>query len=455
MVVTTADWLQAQYSVLGAAMLEPAAVPQVLAETTVRDYSGPCQAVYTAMSKLFAAGKPTDVVAVADMLEGKYNEFLAELMKITPSAANVGYYIGVCQDQSRVLGLRALGASLAQAESRDQAQQLLDEANAMMAQRQRYQAVTMMDAMKRFAERAEHPKTYISWPIPELNDRIYAEPGDFIVLGGYPSAGKSALALQCAAHWAKRKRVGFYSLETGSDKLFDRMVAMLVGIPMQDIKQNRLQTDDWTRFATASTDIGNLQLELIPAAGMMPTDIKATALARRHEIVIIDYLQLLQAPGNSRYEQVTNVSLALHTLAQSMGITVMALSQLARAGKDSGSPGMASLRESGQIEQDADLIFLLYLDDPDKPQGPRIMRVAKNKEGTCPKIKLDFDGPRQRFSKAGTTSEVVATYAAVGRQAQRANKRKGTSEQGMDGQLPILPQDEPIPESWEMEDKNA
>ncbi len=448
MVVTTADWLQAQYSVLGAAMLEPEAVPRVLTETSVRDYSGPCQAVYTAMSKLFAAGKPTDVVAVADMLEGKYNEFLAELMKITPTAANVGYYIGVCQDQSRILRLRALGESLAQAESRDQAQQLLDEANAMMAQRQQCQAVTMMDALKSFAARAEKPKTYISWPIPELDGRIYAEPGDFIVLGGYPSAGKSALALQCAAHWAKRKRVGFYSLETGSDKLFDRMVAMLVGIPMQDIKQNRLQLDDWTRFATASTDIGNLQLELIPAAGMTPTDIKATALARRHEIVIIDYLQLLQAPGSSRYEQVTNVSLALHTLAQSMGITVMALSQLARAGKDSGNPGMASLRESGQIEQDADLIFLLYLEDPEKPQGPRIMRVAKNKEGTCPKIMLDFDGPRQRFSKSGTTSEVVAKYTAVGRQTQRANKRKDASTQGMDGQLPMLSPDEPVPAGW-------
>ena len=142
------------------------------------------------------------------------------------------------------------------------------------------------------------------------------------------------------------------------------------------------------------------------------------------------------------------MSLALHTLAQSMGITVMALSQLARAGKDSGSPGMASLRESGQIEQDADLIFLLYLEDPEKPQGPRIMRVAKNKEGTCPKIMLDFDGPRQKFSKSGATSGVVAKYTAIGWQAQRSNKRKDASTQGMDGQLPMLSSDEPVPAGW-------
>ncbi len=448
MAVKSADWLQAQYSVLGSALLESDLVPRVLTETSVQDYSGACRTVYTALHQLFSAGKPIDVVAVADMLGEKYHNFLADLMRITPSAANVDYYIETCKEQSKVLALRDLGVDLTQVESRDQAQQLLDQANALMAQRPRFQAVSMLDALRRFADRAECPKTYLHWPIAELDNEIYTEPGDFIILGGYPSAGKSALALQCAAYWAKHKRVGFYSLETGSDKLFDRMVAMLVGIPMQDIKQNRLKPDDWTRFATASTDIGNLQLELIPAAGMTPTDIKATALARRHEIVIIDYLQLLQAPGNSRYEQVTNVSLALHTMAQSMGITVMALSQLARAGKSGDGPTMASLRESGQIEQDADLILLLYLEKPDDPEGPRLLDVAKNKEGTCPGIKLDFDGPRQKFSKAGATSGVIAKYTAVGRQAQRANKRKDVSTQGMGGQLPMLSPDEPVPAGW-------
>ena len=448
MAVKSADWLQAQYSVLGSALLEADLVPRVLTETSVQDYSGACRTVYTALHQLFSAGKPIDVVAVADILGEKYHNFLADLMRITPTAANVGYYIETCKEQSKVLALRDLGVNLTQVESRDQAQQLLDQANALMAQRPRFQAVSMLDALRRFADRADCPKTYLHWPIAELDNEIYTEPGDFIILGGYPSAGKSALALQCAAYWAKHKRVGFYSLETGSDKLFDRMVAMLVGIPMQDIKQNRLKPDDWTRFATASTDIGNLQLELIPAAGMTPTDIKATALARRHEIVIIDYLQLLQAPGNSRYEQVTNVSLSLHTMAQSMGITVMALSQLARAGKGGDGPTMASLRESGQIEQDADLILLLYLEKQDGPEGPRLLDVAKNKEGTCPGIKLDFDGPRQRFSKAGATSGVVTKYTAIGKQAQRTNKRKDASTQGIDGQLPMLPQDEPVPAGW-------
>lgn len=447
MAISSADWLKAQYSVLGSALLEPGVVPKVLTETSEEDYSGPCQAVYAALSKLFSAGSPTDVVAVADLLGGKYNSFLAELMSIVPSVANVDYYIATCKDQARVLTLRGLANDLRRIESREQAQQLLDKANALMSQKQRFRAVTMLDALHQFSVRAERPKTYLSWPIQELNARIYTEPGDFIVLGGYPSAGKSALALQCATHWAKSKRVGFYSLETSSDKLFDRIVSMMIGIPMRDIKCNLLQDEDWARFASASTGICNLQLELIPAAGMSPTDIKATALVRRHEIVIIDYLQLLQSTGSSRYEQVTNISLSLHTMAQDMGITVMALSQLARAGKDGGSPTMASLRESGQIEQDADLILLLYLEDQEQPGGRRILKIAKNKEGSCPKVKLDFDGERQKFSKAGAV-DAAGKYAAVGRRAQQENGTKAPLSAGC-GRIGLLPGNTPIPAEWE------
>ena len=444
MAVTEQDWLQAQYSVLGAALIEPTVTPRVLTETSVQDYSGPCQAVYTAMQKLFSAGKPTDVVAVADMLDGLYNSFLAQLMDITPSAANVDHYIGSCKAQAKVLAIRNLAGSLASVGSVDQAQKVLDQANAIMAQKHGIRVVTMRDALNKFAERAVKPKSYLTWPIPELNSRLYVEPGDFVILGGYPSAGKSALAIQCAVHWAKNKRVGFYSLETGDEKLFDRQMSMQVGLAMDKIKNNQLTEQDWEAYAAASGHIAELPLELVPAAGMTVMDIRATALYRRHEIIIIDYLQLIQSTGSSRYEQVTNISLGLHTMAQSMGVTVVALSQLARAGRESGSPTMASLRESGQIEQDADLILLLYLEDQDKMDGPRIMRIAKNKEGTCPSIKLDFDGQRQIFCKA--SGDTAAKYSSMGRKAKRQSSKKPDAEQMS---YDMLPSDTPLPDGWD------
>lgn len=444
MAVTEQDWLQAQYSVLGAALLEPTIVPKVLTETSLHDYSGPCQAVYGALSKLYSSGAPTDVVAVADVLSGRYNDFLRQLMEITPTAANVDYYISTCRSQAKVLSLRALGMELSKSGNVEQATSLLDKANGIMAQKQGIRVVTMTDALNRFAERAVKPKSYLSWPIAELNGRIYSEPGDLIILGGYPSAGKSALSIQCAAHWATSKRVGYYSLETGADKLFDRFLAMRLGFGLDKIKNNALTSVDWESYAAASSEIAGLQLDLIPAAGMSVLDIRATAQYRRHDIVIIDYLQLLRSPGNGRYEQVTNISLALHTMAQSLGITVVALSQLTRASRGSDAPSMADLRESGQIEQDADLILLLYLEDQDKMDGPRIMRIAKNKEGTCPSIKLDFDGKRQIFCKA--SGDAAAKYSSMGRKAKRQSSKKPDAEQMS---YDMLPSDTPLPDGWD------
>lgn len=411
MPVTAQDWLQAQYSVLGSALIEPQLVPKILAATERQDFSGECQTVYDAMRTLFASGKPADAVTLADSLGKQYRNFLAELMQVTPSAANIDYYITACREQSRVLSLREIGQTLADAGNMSDARQAVETANKLMVNKQSARITTMQDALKSFYERHTKEKTYLPWPVRELEDRLYAEPGDFIIVGGAPSAGKSAWALQCAWCWAKRKRVGFYSLETTDDKLFDRQISSVVGISMDNLKRNTIQEEDWNKLTSMADHILSRNLELVPAAGFSASDVFAMAMMRRHEIVIVDYLQLLQSTGTSRYEQVTNISLTLHTMAQAMGITVVALSQVSRSGRDGGLD-MSSLRESGQIEQDADVVLLLYLADESKRDGPRWLRVAKNKEGTCPGILLDFDGKRQRFSKAakGSGSERDKEY---------------------------------------------
>lgn len=442
--LTNERWLNAQYSVLGSALIDQQVVPKVLHETRESDYFGTCQTVYKALRKLFNAGSPIDPVSVKAQLGDSYMEFILQLMEITPTAANIDMYIALCKEQARTNQLRDIARQMTEEEDGDKLRSLLEQAGGMMVQRSSLKITTMADALQSFMERHTRQTNYLTWPVTELNDRLYAEPGDFIIIGGYPSTGKSAWALQCAWHWARNYKVGFFSLETSSEKLFDRQMASVVKLSMDQIKRNTLGEKDWERICAMSTEITARNLELIPAAGMTPADVRAVTMMRGYQIIFVDYLQLLQGSGENRTTQVTQISIALHTLAQSMGVTVVALSQLARQGKQDKNtpPDMSALRESGQIEQDADLIMMLSLQDKDNPAGPRELRIRKNKEGTCPNILLDFDGKHQTFSKAARTGDVVSKYVHEGKKAQRQNRNNAPVP---DAQMTMLPDSTPVP----------
>ena len=303
------DWLQAQFSVLGAALLDSNLVAKVVHETADRDYSGACQTVYRIMRKQFLEGRTVDPVTVATELGPDHRQFLAELMDVVPSTANLDTYIRLCREQAKTLAIRNIGQQISQLESPEQIRKLLDEANSLLVDKPALKITTMRDALHSFSERHTKQAEYLSWPLRDLDDRIYSEAGDFLIFAGYPSTGKSAWALQCAWHWARKHKVGFFSLETSSEKLFDRQMASVVGIGMGDIKRNQLSDDDWTRFASMSTEIMKRKLELIPAAGMSVADVRAVTMMRGYQIIIVDYLQLLQSSGINRTEQVTSISL--------------------------------------------------------------------------------------------------------------------------------------------------
>lgn len=442
--LTNESWLNAQYSVLGSALIDQQVVPKVLHETRESDYFGTCQTVYKALRKLFNAGSPIDPVSVKAQLGDSYMDFILQLMEITPTAANIDMYIALCKEQARTNQLRDIARQMAEEEDGDKLRSLLEQASGMMVQRSSLKITTMADALQSFMERHTRQTNYLTWPVGELNDRLYAEPGDFIIIGGYPSTGKSAWALQCAWHWARNYKVGFFSLETSSEKLFDRQMASVARLSMDSIKRNTIDQKEWERVCAMSTEITARNLELIPAAGMTPADVRAVTMMRGYQIIFVDYLQLLQGSGENRTTQVTQISIALHTLAQSMGVTVVALSQLARQGKQekNTAPDMSALRESGQIEQDADLIMMLSLQDKDNPAGPRELRIRKNKEGTCPNILLDFDGKHQTFSKAARTGDVVSKYVYEGKKAQRQNRNNAPVP---DAQMTMLPDSTPVP----------
>lgn len=435
--MTQDNWLQAQYSVLGSALIEPSVVPKVIQQTRMADFSGQCQTIYATMRKLFQDGHPVDVVSVAAALGDEYNKFLMDLMQIVPTAANLDYYITLCRQQAMLLSAKELAQQIASAENVEHIRGLLDQANSLMVDKPSLRISTMSDALRSFMDRHGSEVKYLTWPVRELDDRLYAEAGDFILIGGRPSTGKSAWSLQCAEHWAKTMRVGFFSLETSPEKLFDRQMSSKAGLSMDDIKRNNISEAQWSQIWQMHQEIIKLPLEIIPAAGMTPADIRSVTMMRRYQLIIIDYVQLIQSGGNNRTEQVTNISLALHRMAQDMQVTVVALSQLKRKTDDS-TPDSSDLRESGQLEQDADIIMQLQLEKKDHPEGNRFLYITKNKEGTTPRILLAFDGKHQRFSKAANTGSVVSKYAADGKRARRQNA--STNQQ-----MSMLPENTPVP----------
>lgn len=413
MVAREEDKLSAQVAVLGSLLIDDRLVGQALERIRPEDFLAPkCRMVFQAIRALFAEGKPTDAVTVRSKLGGReddgWTQYLMELMELTPTASNIWEYASIMRAQARKARRDELARMLMEAEDDEQEQKCMNQLNALRVDRRGIRRMDMSQMLLAFADRhSGTPVDYMTWGLPKLDAGTYTEMGDMVVLGGYPSAGKTALAVAMAYHQGKTRRVGFYSMETNRYKLADRLLANLVGIEMSAIKRNQITGEQWQRVADQSDRIRTHQLELIEASGMSVQDIQADALARRYEIVYIDYLQLVEPETRktNRTEQVSGISRSLQQLAHGTGRLVVALSQLSRAehtGKNEQvEPTMSDLRESGQIEQDADAILLLYLEEPNRPEASRrILKVAKNKEGTRGRIYLVFDGQYQRFRES-------------------------------------------------------
>lgn len=402
--VSGKDLELAQVSVIGSLLLEPELIGEVLLRLPDRDFlSGTCRRTYQVIRSLFQAGETVDPVTVREKLGGgsEWNAFLLQVMELTPTAAHVWEYVRLVREQARLERLRSLGTELAEAACLEDAGALVDKLDREMVERGRVKFITMEQALLDFYERHREEHAYFTWPLPKLNGRLYVEGGDLVVLGGYASAGKTALALMCAWHLAEQgKRVGFFSLETGARKLHDRLIAHAMEMNFANIKRSTLTEKDYEALNRAAPRLTAPPLEFVDASGMTAGDIRAFSLSRRYEAVFIDYLQLIQGDRQGRYDTVTGASIALHRMSQSTGIAVFALSQLSRAEKVQGrekAPTMSSLRESGQIEQDADVVLLLYKEDGEDPESPRRLRIAKNKEGELGYLRLALDGSTQTF----------------------------------------------------------
>lgn len=404
-------YYDAQVGVLGSLLLDaPHVAGMVMHRTRDEDYTGELQTIFRACRKLFLEGAAIDPVTVRGVLGSSYDRKLYELMENTPTAANVEMYIDLCVEQAKLARLQGLSLQLAAAVNLEDAQKYISEANRILGGRPGVRIVTVEQGFLDFYERQRKAANLISWGLDRVDEVLRVEyGGDFIVLGGYPSAGKTAFSLQLAWNQSKNKRVGYFSLETKPEKIIDRTVAAVCDVDFGRIKGHALTEQDWAACEIKSPVFVGRNLDVIQAGGLSVVDIQALSLAGQYDIIYIDYLQLI-APEDRRrsdVEQVTQISKDLHTMAQTTGISICALSQLSRpqkGGEKEKAPGLHSLRQSGQIEQDADGVMLLYKEEPNNSRSRRCLKIAKNKDGEAGGIAyLTFDGAKQRFRASVVT----------------------------------------------------
>lgn len=400
--------LDAEQAVVGSLLLDESLAPAILAAVDLADISSPAnRRILQAARALLREAAPVDPITLRDKLGPESAEYMVQLMEITPTAANWRVYADLLHEQATLARVQDLARELADASTLEECRGQISKLGDLMATGKGVDAWTMADAYRWFmaSQASDKKPEYISYGIRELDEGTYSEAGDVVVIGGEPSAGKTALGLMLAYHMAKKYRVGFFSLETGTRKLTARLVSAAIGINFNDIKRGTMDEAAWLQVAQGGEDFTARGLTLIPAAGMTPTQIQAESRARGFQIIFVDYIQLVEPEGDPRAntaQAIAGVSRSMHTFAQSTGTLVVELAQLSRPEKSGGwrPPDMHSLKETGQLEQDADAIMLLYRPKPDgdlDPNKTRILKIAKQKEGRLGTWPMAFDGTHQRF----------------------------------------------------------
>ncbi len=413
-----------QYAILHSMLNDPGCVGEVVDRLAAEDFDQvSTRGLFEAVRRLYLSGAPIDAVTVLREAGDAYLPALEETAQYP--AGDAAYYCGLLREGMHLQKLRSAAMELSTAETLETAEKAIGQINALSSLRRKAETVTAHDAAADFLQRmgSKQKPEYLSLGMRELDRMLYLELGDFVLLGGYSSSGKTMLSLQFALALAEKYRVGYFSLETGCRKLTDRLISHMAQVPLSAIKECRLEGENARLASDAARRLDKLSLDLISASGMSVRDIQAAALNRRHQVIFVDYLQIISAQGKSRYEQVTSISMDLHTFAQSHGIAVFALAQLSRPEKTGGKPlppSLSSFRESGQLEQDADTALLLWPEIPNDNHSNRVLKVAKNKDGERGTLALAFSGATQTLTAAPKDGKsVAAQYAAIGHKAKQ------------------------------------
>ena len=429
--------LEAEESVLGAMMLAPGAIAAVSEILDAGDFYRDSHAkIYRAALQLYGKNEPVDAITLTNELEqrGELDAVggrvrLHELARLVPPAANARHYAEIVRETATLRGLIRAGGEIAQLgweregepnELVARAEQLIFEIGERRAQGE---LVLFKDTLVETFQRISHlyesgaEVTGLSTGFKDL-DRLTAglQPSNLIILAARPSMGKSAFALEIAAHVAvdAKRPCAFFSLEMSRQEVAQRLICSRGKVDSHAIRTGRLAKDDWPRLTQACGTLENAPLFVddTPALSLLELRARAQTLKRRHPdlgLVVVDYLQLMTTGRSeeSRLQEVSAISRGLKEIAKDLDLPVVALSQLSRAveQRHDKRPILSDLRESGSIEQDADLVMFLYRDEyyerdeaDDSKKGIAEVIVAKHRNGPTGDFNVAFISRYAKFA---------------------------------------------------------
>jgi replicative DNA helicase len=423
--------IEAETSVLGSLMLDKDSIIKVADLLKVGDfYKNDHNDIYEVMLKLYEEREPIDVLSLANRLEelGKLEKmggssYLASLVNSVPSASNVVHYAKVVQKKSLLRRLISAASEIVEMgydESED-VQQVLDVAEQkLFAISQKYMKQDFMPiksiletAFNRIDElhKSDHAFRGVPTAYPDLDNMLAGlQNSDLIILAARPSVGKTTFALDLARQVGvfAKVPVGIFSLEMGADQLVDRMLAAQAGVDLWRLRTGKLSSEgpnnDFERLSDAMGVLAQAPIFIDDSGSLNIMEMRTMArrLQAEHNLglIIVDYLQLMEGRsrnGDNRVQEISEISRGLKQLARELNIPVIALSQLSRAveSRPDQIPKLSDLRESGSIEQDADVVMFLYREDRVKPDTPNKgiadVIIAKHRNGPVGKIQLYFE----------------------------------------------------------------
>ncbi len=424
--------LEAEQSTLGGMLLSQEAVAEVVEEIAGVDfYAGKHELIYNAILNLFGRGEPTDVIAVTDELNKQGNllraggsDYLHSLASYVPTAANAGYYAKIVGDKAILRRLIDAGTRIAQSgyDSQGEVEDLVNQAQAevykVSSQSSKEDYVGLSDSLEaaihdiELAQNRGGEMTGTPTGFTDLDAYTHGlHAGQLIIVAARPAVGKSTFALDIARNASVRHNQAtiFFSLEMGRSEIAMRMLSAESSIYLQSMRKGTISEGDWTRLAAVRGRINDATLYIDDSPTMSLVEIRAKCrrLAQQVDLklVVIDYIQLMSSGKKveSRQQEVSEFSRALKLLAKELGLPVVALSQLNRQAEQSKDkrPELSHLRESGSLEQDADVVVLLHREgiyERDHPRaGEADLILAKQRNGPTGTVTVAFHGQYSRF----------------------------------------------------------
>jgi replicative DNA helicase len=437
--------IEAEQSVLGGLLLDNTAWDRVGDVLQVDDfYRDDHRRIYRHIARLIDQGRPADVVTVAEAIESSEDKdktggltYLGQLAQSTPSAHNIRRYAEIVRERSVMRRLVAVGNEIADAALNPMGKevaQLLDEAESRVFEiaeagsrgREGFKDIHQLlsQVMERVDElyNRDNPSDVTGIPtgyndLDQMTSGL--QEGDLVIVAGRPSMGKTAFALNIGEHVAVESGlpVAVFSMEMGGTQLASRMLGSIARIDQHKLRTGRLSDDDWNRLTNAVGKLHDapIHIDETPALNALELRARARRLHRQYGklgLVIVDYLQLMSATsmGENRATEISEISRSMKALAKELHVPVIALSQLNRSleQRPNKRPVMSDLRESGAIEQDADLILFIYRDEVYNPdtadKGKAEIIIGKQRNGPIGTVNLTFLGQYTRFENYAAPS---------------------------------------------------